>query len=81
MSNSPVIKSLILGVVLLPHNVSFRHDVAALERPLPRVEQWGGIDAWRNARQVSQPASRPLRGDFPEYRPGARASGTETFWR
>lgn len=24
---------------------------------------------------------RPLRGDFPEYRPGNRASGRETFWR
>lgn len=24
---------------------------------------------------------RPLRGDFPEYRPGARAAGRETFWR
>jgi hypothetical protein len=24
---------------------------------------------------------RPLRGDFPEYRPGFRATGKETFWR
>ena len=24
---------------------------------------------------------RPLRGDFPEYRPGFRAAGKETFWR
>jgi hypothetical protein len=26
-------------------------------------------------------AKPPLLGDFPEYRPGAREAGRETFWR
>lgn len=32
------------------------------------------------ARSDAQERAR-LRGDFPEYRPGARAAGRETFWR
>jgi len=91
MSNPPIIKSLILGAVLLPHNVSFRYDVPTRERPsipapsvpakVPAGEFSAGIRASINARLRPNRSGRPVRGDFPEYRPGARASGAETFWR
>lgn len=65
----------LLGVLWLAHNTNVHSEHGRIERP-------HGIAAMpADAPPSIKPSRPPLRGDFPEYRPGGRARGRETFWR
>ena len=86
MISQLAMRSLILLVAMLRFNAGLPADnprpvVAATERTIrrPTATQPYAIET---DRQMRRRLVRPqLRGDFPEYRPGGRAAGVETFWR
>jgi hypothetical protein len=75
-------------IVLCLGSLSFEAGlyVAAQGRPeRARVDSpvtWGkGAVGQQGLGEPRRSRRETLIGDFPEYRPGARAAGAETFWR
>lgn len=67
---------LTIGVLWLAYNTNFRTEQTAVDR-----SRSSAIRIADSRSSATKAIRRPLRGDFPEYRPGARASGRETLWR
>lgn len=75
-----IVTTLILIGASLPSGAGLWADRTVSGRSLPTSESQAGAINRQPARRTAAGLSG-LRGDFPEYRPGARAAGLETFWR